>query len=377
MTLKHYLLITALAAATIWIIWSNSGRHYNMPRPKTSLDILETISYDTSCLRNVVAIQPFMNPEDYCSETHLYEKLNAYFNEAAKEGYFGKSTTVLLPEYVAVWLVVAGEKRFLSETKNLNTAMTVMMLSNFFSFLRYWLMFNPENQAVAVLFRMKATEIARIYATVFRKLAMQYHVTIVAGSVILPDPSVQQSEIAVHLSGELFNASFIFYPDGSIDPRIVKKSFPVSDEQSFVTACPVTDLPVFDLNIGKTAVMICADSWFPESYAEAERKGAEIILVPSYAMGEKKMQELWKGYDGYMPPSDVNPADVQSLTEAEAWKKYALPGRFPKSALLGVNVFLRGNLWNLGSDGKTLVVYHGNLVPVQQAQRAGIWNICF
>lgn len=238
-------------------------------------------------------------------------------------------------------------------------------------------MFNPENQTEAALFRMKSATMAGIYTSVFRKLSTKYHVTIVAGSIILPDPSVYQNEIIPHLTGELFNSTFIFYPDGTIDPRIVKKSFLVTDEQKFLAACPVNDLPVFDLGTGRTMVMICADSWYPESYAEAEQKKAEILLVPSYAQGDKIMQKPWKGYDGHHSPADVDSADVQSLSEAEAWKKYALPGRFPKNALLGVNVFLHGPFWDMGSDGEILIVYKGKLLDVQQSKRAGIWNICF
>lgn len=377
MKLKHHILLTTGIIVIVWIIWASSGRHYPKPHPETALEVVETVVIDSSCTKNVVAVQPYMNPEDYRSEVHFYEKLNAYFSEASKAGFFRENTIVLLPEYVGAWLVISGEKRFLSQTDNMTSGMTVMVLSNFLSFLRHWLLFNPENQTEAVLFRMKSAEMARIYTSVFRKLAAQYRVTIVAGTIILPEPSVYQNEIVAHLTGELLNTSFIFYPDGSIDPRIVKKSFPVADEQKFIAACSINDLPVFDLSIGKTVVMICADSWFPESYAEATRKAAEILLVPSYAAGKEKMNEPWQGYDGFDAPADVVPEDMHSISEREAWIKYALPGRFPDGALLGVNVFLHGHLWNLGSDGETLLVYKGQLLDVRQSQRAGIWNICF
>ncbi len=377
MKLKHYLIFAAVVIIISWITWSPAGRHYAPPQPETALDVTETVMMDSSCARNVVGIQPYMKPEDYLSEAHFYEKLNAYFSKAAKAGFFRGNTAVLLPEYLGVWLIIAGEKRYLAETDNIDSGMTVMVFSNFLSFMRHWLLINPENQPEAALFRMKSSEMARIYTSVFRKLAAQYRVTIVAGSIILPDPSVYQNEIIPHLTGELFNTSFIFYPDGSIDPSFVKKSFPVADEQKFLAACQADDLPVFDLGIGKTMVMICADSWYPESYAVAEHKNAAILLVPSYAQGYGKMQKPWKGYDGYPAPADVDLNDVQSISESKAWKKYALPGRFFQSALLGVNVFLHGSLWNLGSDGETLIVYKGQLLDVRQSQRAGIWNICF
>ncbi|MDW8331107.1 MAG: nitrilase-related carbon-nitrogen hydrolase [Cyclobacteriaceae bacterium] len=374
---KHFILLTLAAIIGSWVIWSHAGRQYDAPKPEAALDIIESVALDSSCRRNVVAIQPYMKPDDYLSEKHFYEKLNTYFEAAKGAGFLQENTAVVLPEYLGAWLVIAGEKKFLSETSSLNGGMAVMALSNFFSFMRHWMLFNPENSNEAVLFRMKAMKMAGIYSSVFRRLAAQYRVTIIAGSVILPDPTVYKNEISVHVSGELFNVTFIFHPDGTIEPKTIKKTFLINDEQPFLTSCPIEELPVFDLPIGKTAVLICADSWFPESYAEASKKKAEVLLVPSYAVGNGKFRQLWEGYDGHTAPADVNPSDAGLIKEAEAWKKYALPGRFPSDAILGVNVFLRGELWDLGSDGETFIVHKGKLITVRQSQRAGIWNICF
>lgn len=35
----------------------------------------------------------------------------------------------------------------------------------------------------------------------------------------------------------------------------------------------VEDLPVFETPVGKLAVLICADSWFPEQYKALKEKG--------------------------------------------------------------------------------------------------------
>ncbi len=373
----HYLLILFIFLVTVWFVWSHTGRNYPAPAPPALPAVMQTVMLDSACTRNVVAIQPWMEPADYLSEQHFYEKLKTYFTRARQKGYFNRHTVVLLPEYLATWLVIAGEKKSIAVSRTVNAALTTLILSNFPSFVRYWLQFNPEKQTEIALFRMKATQMARIYAAVFRRLASEFQVTIVAGSIVLPDPSVFKNEITVHLTGELYNTSFVFYPDGSIDPKVVKKTYLTSDEQSFTASCPVKQLPVFQTGIGHVAVLICADSWFPEAYKEAAKKDARIILVPSYAAGNGKMAEPWRGYDGQPAPADVNPSDIGTLTEAEAWKKYTLPGRMKAPAELGVNVFLRGTFWNMGSDGLTQIVYRGKPAEVIQSQQDGIWNICF
>jgi len=49
-----------------------------------------------------------------------------------------------------------------------------------------------------------------------------------------------------------------------------------------------------------------------------------------------------------------------ALTEGQAWRKHALARRIARSgARHGINVFLRGALWDLGSDGLSLMVSDG------------------
>jgi len=377
MKIRHYFLASLLLLLATWLWWSYGGRKYPAPPPVAPPTVMQSLQYDTTCPRNVVAIQPWMEPEDYLSEEHFYKKLDGYLNHARQAAYLHSRTVVLFPEYLGSWLILAGEKQSVTRCQTIQGAMTTLVLSNFPAFVRHWFLFNPEKTTEAALFRMKAATMAHIYTTAFRRLASSYGVTIVGGSIILPDPTVFNNEIAVHLTGELYNTSFVFYPDGSISKEPVKKSFLTAEEQTFATSCPITQLPVFNTPAGKMAVLICADSWFPESYHQALSNHAEIILVPSYATGHGTMNRIWKGYDGQPTPADVDRTDIGVITEAQAWQKYALPGRLPPEAVLGVNIFLRGNFWNVGSDGHTFIVHRGKTANIQQSGRDGIWNICF
>jgi hypothetical protein len=50
-------------------------------------------------------------------------------------------------------------------------------------------------------------------------------------------------------------------------------------------------------------------------------------------------------------------SDIGSITQEDAWVKYTLPGRLPGSGIpAGMTVFLRGKLWDLGTDGGTILV---------------------
>jgi hypothetical protein len=225
---------------------------------------------------------------------------------------------------------------------------------------------------------MKSEAMANIYSEAFKELAKTYQVTINAGSIVLPGPSVLSNEIRVDPTQSLYNTSFIFYPDGEIDTKVIRKSFPIKSELPFVTPYPMDELPVFDLPIGKTAVLVCADSWYPESYNRINELKAEVILVNSYCAGNNTMSAEWKGYDGIRMPNDVDSTDIQKLKEREAWIKYALPGRIKNThAAIGVNIFLRGELWDLGTDGQPFFIKDGRLLTISPSGRGGIWNLCF
>jgi predicted amidohydrolase len=363
----------------VWIAWIQIGHHTTWTISESALDLKQVIQTDSACQRNVVAIQPYMVTNDYLSQQHFYQKLKTYFEEAKQAGYLNKNTVVLLPEYLGTWLVINEEKTSVAKAQTITGAMAIMVLSNPIRFTKSWFQHQTETDVVAAsIFRMKGKSMASIYGDVFKELAKTYQITINSGSIVLPGPSIDHNEIMVDPTQPLYNTSFVFHPDGTIDPQIIRKSFPISSEIPFVTAYPIDELPLFDLPIGKTALLVCADSWYPESYDRINQLNAEVVLVNSYCAGYNTMAANWKGYDGIRVPDDVDTTDVHKLKERDAWIKYALPGRIKQThAAVGVNVFLRGELWDLGTDGQPFFIKDGKLLEVGESERAGIWSLCF
>ena len=371
-----YILFTV---TVLWGIWTFLGRSYEDIDVQANPALMQQLLADTLCDRNIVGIQPYMVPSDYLSEERFYAKMRRYFDQARQAGYFRTNTVVLLPEYVGTWLVIAGEKAMVSGMETITGAMSLMVISNPLKTL--WAVVRNQGETdriAAAIFRMKSRQMASLYTKVFSQLAKEYGVTINAGSIVLPGPIVSDGVIHVDVSKPLYNSTFVFHPFGVVDGQAVKKVFPISSEQPFVHAAAVEEIPLFELPIGKTALLVCADSWYPESYARIKELGAEIILVNSYCAGNHTMSTRWKGYDGSAMPADVDPGHVGTMTERDAWIAHALPGRIGASgARIGVNVFLRGQLWDLGTDGQPFLVRDGALLDVTTSDTAGIWNLCF
>lgn len=338
----------------LYSAWSNEGR-VTMGPATTHSEIKDvTEQGEDRGKGNLLGIQPYMQPWDYASESAFKAKLSGYLDEAKSRGFMNEQTVVVLPEYIGTWLVSAGEKPDVYDAPTVDEAMRSMIVSNLFSFTRSLVTAEGRDAALAALFVMKAPTTARSYHRVMRELALTYGVTLVGGSLVLPEPRLENGELMTG-DGPLYNVSVVYGPDGVPFPQLVKKVFPTADELPFTTGARVEELAVFDTKAGRLGVLICADSWYPSTYSKLSKLGVDLLAVPSFL--SSSMERRWPGYNGAEAPEDVDQSDYGRITEGEAWLKYALAGRMGSTpARAGINVFLRGRLWDLEGDGRPVAV---------------------
>ncbi|GAB4009421.1 carbon-nitrogen hydrolase [Spirosoma migulaei] len=300
-----------------------------------------------------------MEPADYRTGLTFREKLAGYLKTAKDSGLvIPQKTIVILPEYIGTWLVVMNEPERVYSASTIQQGLTAMVVSHPINF---WKAYQTAPDSVGDktkygLFAMKARQMAYEYQLTFDILAAQFEVTIVAGSILLPNPSVENGKLVVG-EGPLYNVSAVFRPDGKLDPQLIKKVYPIADELPFVCPTNPADVPVFDTPVGRLGVLVCADSWNSPVYKTLKQKRATLLAVPSYSAGNGVWKTIWQGYSGTPTPADAR-ADVGKLTEGQAWLAHAMAGRaIPEAGIIkGMNVFLRGQLWDLGSDGTTIIL---------------------
>lgn len=352
----------------------------DVANPKPSLQAQLTISHieqigSRSGRGNLLGIQPWMEPIDYRTALTFREKIERYLQTAQDSGLIvPRKTIVVLPEYLGTWLVAMNEANRVYTAKTIREGLTAMVLSHPGYF---WDAYRNTPNSVGdktryAAFSMKARQMAYEYQLAFDMLAAKFEVTIVAGSILLPNPSVEHGKLTVK-PGPLYNVTAVFHPDGQLDRQLVKKVFPIADERPFVCPSPLTEVPVFDTPAGRLGVLICADSWHSSAYKALKEKKATLLAVPSYSAGDGIWKTTWKGYSGTTTPSDAQ-SDIGHLTEEQAWLAHAMASRATPEAGIaqGINVFLRGTLWDLGSDGTTLVLNHSSVVKTQQVNEATI-----
>ena len=370
----YYFFAGLFLTGALYFTWACTGRVDNAgPGYSGKVDI-EQFGADSG-RGNIVSIQPYMLPGDYASEHSFDQTLDGYLKSAKAKGWLNKNTVVSFPEYLGTWLVIAGEKKAVFDARTIDAAMHTMVLSDLFAFLPKYFSANTTDKSASALFRMKAGKMAAIYNKVFSHLAQQYAVTIVAGSIVLPEPEIKDGALVVH-DGNLYNVSLVYGPDGKADSRIIKKAFPIAAELVFTCKAEAKDIPIYNTPAGKMAVLICADSWYADCYKSASAKNADFVIVPSYVEGNGAFKTPWPGYSGFANPADVDKNDIGKITILDGWVRYALPGRMKQAGLKnGIITYLHGQFWDLGSDMHFVLVSQGETIVKQPAADAAVVNL--
>ena len=326
---------------------------------------------------NLLGIEPYMVPQDYSSQESFFEKLNSYLHAAQRKKWLNEKTIVAFPEYIGSWLALAGEGEKIFQSANLESAERALVLGHPLKFISYFFKSKEKGRAEAAFFRIKAQDMARIYHNVFSQLAQNYAVTVIAGSIVLPAPQISNRQL-ITTNGPLRNSSIVYQLNGEPHSRLIHKIFPTAKELPFTASGPANDNASFDTPAGRLGVLICADSWYPEAYVPLKEQKIDLLAVPSYDTdGTHRWNQLWPGYDGWQIPSDVDTRDVMKITEGQAWNKYSLAGRIRSSgATRGMNIFLRGKLWDqdLGGWPATLV-RDGDVLVEEQTQKSAILSL--
>lgn len=355
--LVYGLLAVIIIAIVSYTIWSKQDRITAIGEIYPRYVLSDVESYGTDNGRgNLLALSPYVHTYDFSSEQAFYNMLEYYLNFAQRKKLLTDSTIVVLPEYLGTWLVAVNEKKEMYKDTSITDALQRIVWSNLWSFGKAYINAQSIEKEKDAVFRMKADKMAEIYQNTFSKLAKDFGVTIVAGSIVLPEPEIKNGMLTIQPKGKLYNISVVYDQTGKALSPLVKKTAPVTAEKSFTANAPSNLLPAYNTISGKLGVLICADACFPENYSTLQQHQTDVVVVPSFVTGSEAWNIYWKGYDEGATPSDVDKNDFGRITEKDAWLKYALTGRAKAAGIKnGVIVFLRGDLWNIGSDGQTII----------------------
>ena len=362
-------LVASLAAYLVWT-QERPVAHY-LSDLRITLAVNEGQPADRG---NLLGIQPELFPADYQSLERLHLKLAAYLRNAQDQGLINPKTIVVLPEHIGTWLMLSGEKNELYQAAHLKDAMNWLSISNPLLFMRAWISATGDNRMDDAYLRMKAPAMARDYQVLFGGLAKEFGVTLVAGSVTLPNPTVSQGLLQVG-HGALYNTSVVFAADGLPLGQPQRQLYPIYDERGFIAPGDENTLNVVDTPAGRLGILVGSDSWYPDNYRKLNEQGAQLVAVPAFVTGRDTWERPWRGFKSVSTPSEVS-LKPEETSEGAAWRRLTLISQQPVSqATAGMSVFLRGQFWDLGSAGQSFLSSNGQVFADGDARGARLLNI--
>ncbi|NVZ58284.1 carbon-nitrogen hydrolase family protein [Pseudomonas edaphica] len=362
-------LVAAIAAYLVWT-QERPVAHY-LSDLRITLAVNEGEPADRG---NLLGIQPELFPADYQSLERLHLKLSAYLQKARDQGLINAKTVVVLPEHIGTWLMLSGEKNELYQATHLKDAMNWLSASNPLQFARAWISAKGDNRMDDAYLRMKAPAMARDYQVLFGGLAKEFGVTLVAGSIALPNPSVSQGQLHIG-HGALYNASVVFAADGLPIGEPQRQLYPIYDERGFIAPGDENIVSVVDTPAGRLGILIGSDSWYPDNYRKLNEQGAQLVAVPAFVTGRDTWDRPWRGFKSVSTPPEIS-LKPEELSEGEAWRRLTLISQQPISqASAGMSVFLRGQFWDLGTAGHSFLSNDGHVTAGNDARGARLLNI--
>ena len=323
---------------------------------------------------NLLGIQPELFPTDYQSPERLHRKLAAYLQKARDQGLLNDKTIVVLPEHVGTWLMVSGEKDELYQAATIKEAMNWLAASNPLKFVRALISAEDGNRLDDAHLRMKAKAMAKDYQALFGGLAKEFHVTLVAGSIVLPEPSIIDGRLKIG-RGALYNSSVVFNREGLPIGQPQRQMYPVFAGPDGIKANTEHSVNVVDTPAGRLGVLIGRDSWYPDNYRKLDDQSVQLVAVPAFVTGRGAWEQPWRGFRGSSTPDSVSLKSGE-LSEGQAWQRLTVTTRTPANqAIAGMSVFMRGQFWDQGSAGQSFLNSNGQQFSDGNARGARLLNL--
>ncbi len=339
------IVIAALGGYGFWTLQRPEGHYLSDLRIELALN-----QGEPGARGNLLGVEPLLFPGDYQNLTRLQRKLSAYLQQARDQGLINPRTVVVLPEHIGTWLWARGEKPMLYQVTHRREAWQWLELSNPVRYGLAMLQATGEDRRADAHLRMKADQMAADYQQVFGELAKAFGVTLVAGSIILPAPYVEDGVLRAG-RGPLFNSSVVFAADGSLLGQPQRQRYPDSELRRFVDPGQVQPQQILDTPAGRLAVLLGSDSWYADNYRQLHAQSVELIANPAFLAGADRWQGPWRG-NRHQPAAQALPLQRGAVSEAQAWQHLT---QAAGGGTASISVFMRGQFWEQAASGQGFI----------------------
>ncbi|MES2817661.1 MAG: hydrolase [Pseudomonadota bacterium] len=217
------LLVLLACGLTAFILWASQRPSAHYLSDLRSEVLATPAPADAS--GNLLLIRPQLFATDYQSPAHLRLKLATALDRAQAAGLLRPGTLVALPEHIGTWLIGRGEKVEFYQARSRQEVRDWLLLGNPWLAVKVLVLNLDADRLDEALLRMKAEQMAEDYQTLFAGLAREYRITLLAGSMLLPEPRLEDGRLRSG-DGPLRNLSLVFGPDGNLLAPLYSEPWP-------------------------------------------------------------------------------------------------------------------------------------------------------
>jgi hypothetical protein len=343
-------------------------QEYDLASKQRSNEIEYILNGSDRKLGNLIAIEPSFLSLDFYSEENFKNSLIPLFEKAKKENAIDRKTIIILPEHIGTGLY------FLNENRSIYFSNIDIVIGNLKQihkeFIEKFKISCKETECktkdveLEAIVYEKKDQVAEIYHRTFSELAKEYSVTIIAGSILLPNPKIEKGNL-ISDKGPIFNVSLSYLPNGKIINQIIKKVHLNEMEKNFIQPGEVNQDLVISVPGWKVGVLLGIDSFYSSMYAQISKTKVDGIVSPSSSFFEEKVLD--------------EKSQTIDLQESEDWYRYSIKERFLETkAKVALQLFWKGKFGDIKNTILSFSTREG--APIQQTSQSNspkILNLYF
>jgi hypothetical protein len=204
---------------------------------------------------NIVAVRPILRASDYAGALEFAAALNSGLAVAASANILHDNTVVVFPEMCGHFMLFADEWRYIYAQPTFQRAVNSLVANRLPAAGIYKAQGYEWRESA---FRAKAAIAATRFGAAMGGLATFHGVTIVAGSIALPGPYVQNGKIEVEPKAPFISISSCWRPNGTCLKTLACKHVVSAFETNELGVVPAgfSAPAVFDTPIGGVSVAL-------------------------------------------------------------------------------------------------------------------------
>jgi predicted amidohydrolase len=294
---------------------------------------------------NIVSMQVYLRTEDFAKAEWWTERVEELVKAGKTANIYDRKTIIIFPEHIGTGLVFLDEKESVFENEDWKKAMETLVSKHETEIVPFLESSKKPAAKWEATLRFKSQRMADVYTQTFSRLAKEYNVPILAGSIILPSPKVVRGALVIDTKGPLYNVSIPFAADGKVMDPIIRKTLITEDEEMLIDAGEMSQDRTWVVPGWKVGVFIGQEVFHGALYEKLRGKPLDGIVSPSVSfpkLSKEKIKNL------------INDESIHSMNENEIWEKFGL-AKFIKTtrAVESVQVFLHGSFFGEKTSGRT------------------------